>query len=295
MFKGSLVALVTPFDNDNCVNFRVLGQLVDFHLKNGTDGLVILGTTSESATLDFEEEARIAKFVIERVNKKIPVIVGSGSNNTQEAIWQSMRFEQMGADGLLVVTPYYNKCNEDGLYLHYQAIADAVKIPVILYNVPSRTGVNISFENLLKLKKIPNIIGIKEASGNIAYMTKVATILDDDFIMFSGNDDLVLVTLALGGSGVISVMANSYPKMVHEMCAAYFQGNEKRARELQLAYLDIIHNMFIEVNPIPVKNALNYQGFKVGKCRLPLGSLTSENENILRKSMEKMGYQKYEG
>jgi len=294
MFKGSYVALVTPFDEDNCVNFRVLGQLLDFHLRNKTDGLVILGTTSESATLSFEEEEMIAKFVVERVNKRIPVIIGSGSNNTKEAIWQSMRFEQMGADGLLVVTPYYNKCNDEGLYLHYKAISEAVNIPIILYNVPSRTGTSISITNLTRLKELDNIVGLKEASGDISYLTQAARLADDGFAIYSGNDDLILVALALGASGVISVVANSYPQVIHNLCNAYFEGRIKEAQSLQFAYLDLINLMFIEVNPIPIKNALNYQGFKVGACRLPLAELSENNQIQLRTRMDKVGYQTHE-
>ena len=286
MFKGSMVALVTPFNEDNTINYDVLDQLVDFHLNHKTDALVILGTTSESPVLSFDEEAIMVSRVIKRVNHQIPVIVGSGSNNTKEAVWQSQRFQELGADGLLVITPYYNKTNEQGMYMHFKTIADSVSIPIILYNVPSRTGCGISLSNVEKLSKIENIVGLKEASGNMSYAMSVAKFISDDFCLYSGNDDIVLPLLSIGGSGVISVFANVYPEVMHNMVQSYFNGDIETCRNLQLEYLDIIHNLFIEVNPIPVKEALNHVGFNVGHCRLPLFEMDPENKAKLHNSLD---------
>ena len=292
MFKGSMVALVTPFNQDNTIDYEALNNLVDFHLNHKTDALVLLGTTSESPVLSFDEEAIIVSRVVNRVNHRIPVIVGSGSNNTKEAVWQSQRFQELGADGLLVITPYYNKTNENGMYYHFKAIADSVNIPIILYNVPSRTGCSISVSNVEKLSKIENIVGLKEASGNMSYTTSVSKFISDDFSLYSGNDDIVLPILSLGGVGVISVFANVYPEIMHQLIQSYFDGDIETSRNLQLEYLDIIHNLFIEVNPIPVKEALNYLGFSVGECRLPLYEMDPQNKEQLHKSLDTKEFSK---
>ncbi len=273
MIKGSIVALVTPFNYDYSVNFEKLGELIEFHIEQKTDAILILGTTGESSVLTFDEEADIVKYTVAKANKRIPIIVGSGSNDTAIAIWQSQRFEKMGADGLLVITPYYNKTNEEGMYNHFKMIAQSVKCPIIVYNVPARTGCAISINVLKRLIQIENIKGIKEASGSIQYVTKVAKLLSDDFVMYSGNDDMVLPVLGLGGSGVISVAANIMPKTMHDMVETYLNGNIEESRRIQLDNLDIIDSLFYEVNPIPVKDAVNHLGLEVGPCRMPLGEM----------------------
>ena len=215
--RGSLVALVTPFNEDGSVNFEKLGELIDFHLENETDALVILGTTGESSTMSHEEDNAVCEYTVKRVVGRIPVICGSGSNDTRTMLEKSLAFERLGADGLIIITPYYNKANEEGIYRHFATVADAVKIPCILYNVPGRTGCSISEANVARLSKHPNIIGIKEASGNISYAAKIARYLSDDFVMYSGNDDMIVPMLALGASGVISVLANVAPRETHRM------------------------------------------------------------------------------
>ena len=221
--RGSLVALVTPFNEDGSVNFEKLGELIDFHLENETDALVILGTTGESSTMSHEEDNAVCEYTVKRVAGRIPVICGSGSNDTRTMLEKSLAFERLGADGLLIITPYYNKANEEGIYRHFATVADAVKIPCILYNVPGRTGCSISEANVARLSKHPNIIGIKEASGNISYAAKIARYLSDDFVMYSGNDDMIVPMLALGASGVISVLANVAPRETHRMVMDFLE------------------------------------------------------------------------
>lgn len=284
--RGSLVALVTPFHEDGSVNFEKLGELVDFHLANGTDALVILGTTGESATMSHEEDNAVCEYVVKRVNHRIPVICGSGSNDTRTMLEKSLSFERLGADGLLLITPYYNKTNEEGMYLHFATVADAVKIPCILYNVPSRTGCAISEANVARLARHPNIVGIKEASGNISYAAKIARHLSPDFVMYSGNDDMIVPMLSLGASGVISVLANIAPRETHRMVIDYLEGRTSAAREAQLRLLEVTNNLFIEVNPVPVKEALNLMGMEVGGYRLPLTRMTDAHRDALRRSMQ---------
>lgn len=284
--KGSYVALVTPFYEDGSINFDKLGELIDFHCNNKTDGLVILGTTAEAPTLTFEEEEQIVRYSIDRVNKRLPIIIGSGSNSTDTAVTYSKKYEQMGADGLLVITPYYNKTNEMGMIKHFEAVADSVNIPVILYNVPGRTGCSISYNVLKVLSKHPNIAGIKEASGNISFAAKVATLCNDNFVMMSGNDDQILPIMSLGGTGVISVWANIMPNAVHDLCQACLDNNYDLAREIQLKYLDVANDIFIETNPIPIKEAMNYLGYNVGPCRLPLYEMDENNKKILHKTID---------
>lgn len=286
--KGSFVALVTPFNNDGTINFDKLGELIEFHINNKTDGLVVLGTTAEAPTLTFDEEEEIVKFSVSKVNKRVPLIIGSGSNSTSTAITYSKKYEEMGADGLLVITPYYNKTNESGMIKHFTKIADAVSIPVILYNVPSRTGCAISIKALKVLSKHPNIKGIKEASGDISYVAKVAQLLDDDFVMLSGNDDMIVPIMSLGGTGVISVWANIMPQTVHNICENMLNGNYKEALKLQISNLEVANGLFIETNPIPVKEAMNYLGFNVGPCRLPLDEMNEDNKEQLHKILDKV-------
>ena len=287
--RGSLVALVTPFHEDGSVNFEKLGELIDFHLENETDALVILGTTGESSTMSHEEDNAVCEYTVKRVAGRIPVICGSGSNDTRTMLEKSLSFERLGADGLLIITPYYNKANEEGIYRHFATVADAVKIPCILYNVPGRTGCSISEANVARLSKHPNIIGIKEASGNISYAAKIARYLSDDFVMYSGNDDMIVPMLALGASGVISVLANVAPRETHRMVTDFLEGRVKEARDLQLKLLEVTNDLFIEVNPIPVKEALNLMGKDVGGYRLPLGPMTEAHRETLRRSMAAAG------
>ena len=287
--RGSLVALVTPFNDDGSVNFEKLGELIDFHLENETDALVILGTTGESSTMSHEEDNAVCEYTVKRVAGRIPVICGSGSNDTRTMLEKSLAFERLGADGLLIITPYYNKANEEGIYRHFATVADAVKIPCILYNVPGRTGCSISEANVARLSKHPNIIGIKEASGNISYAAKIARHLSDDFVMYSGNDDMIVPMLALGASGVISVLANVAPRETHRMVMDFLEGRVKESRDLQLKLLEVTNDLFIEVNPIPVKEALNLMGRDVGGYRLPLCPMTQAHRETLRRSMAAAG------
>ena len=288
LFTGSGVALITPFNNKNEINFEKLRELLEFHIANKTDAVIVTGTTGESSTMTDEEKLAVIKFSVETVNKRIPVIAGTGSNNTKHAVEMSIKAQELGADGLLVVTPYYNKGNENGIYNHYKLIAESVDIPVILYNVPGRTGVNLSINLLKKLAQIKNIIAIKEASGNISYAAEIAREVPE-LDIYSGNDDMTVPLLSLGGKGVISVSANIIPETVHNMTYAFFERDNDTARELQLKYNDLVNALFIEVNPVPVKEAMNFLGYNVGECRLPLGEMSEENKNTLHKIIEKHG------
>lgn len=289
MLKGSIVALVTPFHEDGTVNFEKLGELLDWQIENSTDGILILGTSGESSTMTHEEDDAVALYTIERVNHRVPVIVGAGSNCTQTAMEKSLKYQNMGADALLLISPYYNKANTQGMIRHFTTVADAVHIPIILYNVPGRTGCHIDEEAVKVLSQHPNICGIKEASGNISYATNIARYLSDDFVMYSGNDDMITSMMSLGASGVISVLANCLPQETHQIVQDYLDGNVKESLEKQLKYLDFIHALFMEVNPIPVKQALNYMGKEVGGYRLPLCEMDEENAKHLKAVMEDLG------
>lgn len=288
MIKGSIVALITPMNSDGSVNYEKLGELIEFHIANKTDGIVILGTTGEASTLEFEEEEKIVKFSIERANKRIPIIVGSGSNSTKTALEYSVKYADMGADALLVITPYYNKTNESGMIKHFTAIADASSKPIIMYNVPGRTGCSISVHAVEVLSKHPNIIGIKEASGDLTYAGKIAHCLNENFVMYSGNDDIVLPLMSLGAVGVISVWSNIMPKTVHDMCYNFMNGNFEAARQTQIKYLDLIHGLFLETNPIPVKAAMNYLGYNVGPLRMPLDEMSDGKFAQLKIALDEM-------
>jgi len=289
IIRGSLVALVTPFNADGSVNFDKLGELIDFHLAHKTDALVVLGTTGESATMSHEEDNAVCEFTVKRVAGRIPVIAGTGSNSTATMLEKSLACEKLGADGLLLITPYYNKTNEEGMYQHFVTVADAVKIPCILYNVPGRTGCAISPACVARLAKHPNIVGIKEASGNMSYAAKIAKLLSDDFVMYSGNDDMIVPMLSLGASGVISVLANVVPEETHNMVMDYLEGRTEAALKAQLEWLDVINDLFIEVNPIPVKEALNLMGMNVGSFRQPLAPLTEAHRAQLKASLVAAG------
>ncbi|MGM9946776.1 4-hydroxy-tetrahydrodipicolinate synthase [Floccifex sp.] len=287
--KGSIVALITPFKEDGSVNFEKLEELLEWHIANKTDGILVLGTTGESSTMTQEEDDQVVEFALRVVNHRVPVIVGAGSNSTAAMKERSIKYEKMGADQLLLISPYYNKTNEKGMIAHFTECADAVNIPIILYNVPGRTGCSIS-ENAIKvLSKHPNIIGIKEASGNISYATNIARYLSDDFVMYSGNDDMITTIMALGGSGVISVLADIAPEITHNIVQAWLDGKPEESLRLQLKYLDVIHALFCEVNPIPVKEALNMMGKNIGGYRLPLYEMEESNKKRLHDALEKAG------
>jgi len=287
MFKGSIVAIVTPFNEDFSVNYSKLEELLNWHVNSGTDGIVILGTTGEAPTLTKDEKLEVFRFTVEVINGRIPVIAGTGSNNTMETIEFSRQVETLGVDGLLVVTPYYNKANDQGFITHFTMIADSVTTPIIVYNVPGRTGCNLPVHVVKTISEHKNIVALKEASGDISYFAKVASVVSKDFLLFSGNDDLVVPTLSLGGTGVISVAANVIPKEFHQMVADWHNGETKKAMDAQLHYLELINNLFIETNPIPVKDMLNKMGKEVGGFRLPLCAPSVPVEKVLIEMVSK--------
>ena len=284
-FTGSGVAIITPFDG-NTTNYDALGELIDWQIEQGTDAIIICGTTGEASTMPDAEHLAAIEYTVERVAKRVPVIAGTGSNETAHAIELSKKAEELGADGLLQVTPYYNKTTQKGLIAHFGAIADAVNIPIILYNVPSRTGVNISIPVLKELAKRDNIVAIKEASGNISYTAQVAAEVPALYI-YSGNDDMIVPVMSLGGKGVISVLANVMPKETHELCKAYLDGECTKATKMQLDLLDLVNALFIEVNPIPVKTAINLMGKNGGNLRLPLVDMADDTLAKLKAVMAK--------
>lgn len=281
LFKGCGTAIATPF-NDTGVNITEFKKLIEFQLENKVDSLIVCGTTGEASTMTEEEKIEVINCAIKTSNKKIPIIVGTGSNNTKQAIENSKLAESLGADGLLVVTPYYNKATQKGLIDHYKAISESVSIPIILYNVPSRTGVNIIPQTCLELSKIPNIVAIKEASGNISQVAEIAKLCGNNLYIYSGNDDQIVPILSLGGIGVISVLSNIKPKLTHDIVQNFFDGNLSASLKLQLDNLPLIKLLFTEVNPIPIKSALNILGFDFGDPRLPLSPITKENFEILK-------------
>ena len=288
IFKGSGVALITPMDRNNNINYETLEKLIEFQINNSTDAIISCGTTGESSVLSSEERQKIIEFTIKKVNHRVPVIVGTGSNNTQTALEFSKQAEKLGADGLLIVTPYYNKCSQESLVSHYNYIADRVSTPIILYNVPSRTGVNIQPETYLKLSEHSNICATKEASGNLSNILKTKYLCGDNLDIYSGNDDQIVPVLSLGGIGVISVLANVCPKETHDIIYNYLNNNISISRDLQIRYTELIELLFSDVNPVPVKKALNLMGFDCGSCRLPLGELNSANTQKLQDSLQKL-------
>jgi 4-hydroxy-tetrahydrodipicolinate synthase len=281
IFQGSAVAIVTPFNEDG-VNFKELEVLLEWQVKEGTDAIVICGTTGEAPTMTEKEKKDTIKFTVDVINKRIPVIAGTGSNNTVSAISMSKYAEAVGVDGLLVVTPYYNKTTQKGLVKHFSAINDEVKTPIILYNVPGRTGVNIAPNTLVELSKLSNVVGIKEASGNISQIVQMKAFCRDYIDIYSGNDDQIVSIMALGGKGVISVLANIIPSKVHEIAEKCLNNNFKEALDIQLDTLALTNSLFIEINPIPVKTAMNLMGFEVGSLRLPLCEMDDKNEDLLK-------------
>lgn len=292
IFTGAGVALVTPFREDGSVNYDKLDELIDYHCENGTDSIIICGTTGESSTLSEEEHMECIKFAIERTKKRIPVIAGTGSNATYTTIDMSKEAVEYGADGLLLVTPYYNKATQEGLKQHYKAVAKEAKAPIIMYSVASRTGLNIAPETAASLvKEVDNIVAIKEASGNISQVAKIMNLTDGKVDLYSGNDDQIVPLLSLGGIGVISVLSNVAPKYTHDICAKYFEGDVKGACGMQLNAIPLIEQLFCEVNPIPVKKAVNLMGMECGGLRMPLTELSPEHEKTLAQAMREFGIQ----
>lgn len=289
VFTGMATALVTPMDDGGGIDYPALEKLLEFQIEQGADALVVMGTTGEASTLADKERKELAEFVIRRVDKRLPVILGTGSNDTQKSVRLSREAEQAGADGLLLVTPYYNKTSQEGLYRHFATIADQVSIPAILYNVPTRTGVNLCPETCRRLAGHPNICGLKEASGNISQVAKVAAMCGDALAIYSGNDDQILPVLALGGQGVISVLGNIMPRETAKLCRLYFEGRVGESTALQLELLELMNAMFWDVNPIPVKAALEIMGLCREDCRLPLVPLDAERKRELRELMESYG------
>lgn len=290
IFTGAGVAIVTPMNEDGSVNFESFRNLVEEQIAGGTDCIVVCGTTGEASTLTHEEHLECIRFVVEVVNKRIPVIAGTGSNCTSTAVYLSKKAEKYGVDGVLVVTPYYNKATQSGLVKHFTTIANAINVPVVLYNVPSRTGCNILPETVVKIiSAARNVVAIKEASGNISQVAKLARLTKGAIDIYSGNDDQIVPILSLGGKGVISVLSNIAPKQTHDIVAEYLNGNIEKARELQLEALDLCDALFCEVNPIPVKAALNLMGKNVGILRMPLTEMEEANKEKLKKAMKEYG------
>lgn len=285
IFKGCGTAIATPFTEDG-VNFEEFGKLLEEQIKQEVDAIIVCGTTGESATMTDKERKDTIKFAIDKVAKRAKVIAGTGSNNTRAAIELSKYAESVGADGILVVTPYYNKTTQTGLIEHYKAIAEAVTLPIIMYSVPSRTGVNINPETCVELSKIKNIVAIKEASGNLSQVAKIAALCRDNLDIYSGNDDQIVPILSLGGKGVISVLSNVMPRYTHDMTQKFFDGKIIEATQMQLDAIDLIDALFSEVNPIPVKYALNLMGYNYGKPRLPLVELSAKNQERMREAMK---------
>jgi len=290
IFTGAGVAIVTPFNEDGSVNYERFAELIEFQIANNTDAIIVCGTTGEASTLSHEEHLAVVEFCIKQVAGRIPVVAGTGSNCTETAVYLSTEAEKMGADGLLLVSPYYNKATQNGLYTHFKTIADSVKIPVILYNIQGRTGVNIAPETIARLwKDVDNIVGVKEASGNISQVAKIMALCDGQIDLYSGNDDQIVPILSLGGKGVISVLSNVAPQETHDICQLYFDGKVQESAKEQLRALPLCDALFCEVNPIPVKSGLNMMGMGAGPMRLPLTEMEDAHKEVLRKEMTAFG------
>ena len=290
IFTGAGVALIKPMNEDGSVNYEKLRELLEFHVANKTDAIIICGTTGEASTLSDEEHLECIRFACEVINKRIPVIAGTGSNCTQSAIELSKEAEKSGVDGLLLVTPYYNKATQNGLKAHYKAIAKEVNVPIILYNVPSRTGTRLAPQTVVDLcHEVPNIVGVKDATGDISEVAELMSLAKGTVDVYSGNDDQIVPVLSLGGKGVISVLSNILPKETHDMVASYLEGDVVKSCEMQLKYFDLVKALFCEVNPIPVKKALNLMGMEVGSLRLPLTEMEDANAKRLEEEMRKAG------
>ena len=290
VFTGAGVAIVTPMKANGEVNYEKFAELIEFQIEGGSDAIIVCGTTGEASTLSHEEHLDVVKYCIEKVAGRVPVIAGTGSNCTETAIYLSQEAEKYGADGVLVVSPYYNKATQNGLYAHFKAIAESISIPVILYNVPGRTGCNILPETVVRLcQDVPNIVGVKEASGNISQVAKLAALAKGSIDIYSGNDDQIVPVLSLGGKGVISVLSNVAPKQTHDICQKYFEGDVQGSLQIQLDAMELCDKLFIEVNPIPVKKALNLMGMEAGSLRMPLTEMEPSNAAKLEKAMRDFG------
>lgn len=290
IFKGAGVAIVTPMKANGEVNYEKFAALIEFQIENGTDAIIVCGTTGEASTLSHEEHLEVIKYCTEKVAGRVPVIAGTGSNSTETAIYLSTEAEKYGVDGLLLVSPYYNKATQNGLYTHFKTVADAVKLPIILYNVPSRTGCNILPDTIIRLvTEVENIVGVKEASSNISQIARLAAKAGGKVDIYSGNDDQIVPILSLGGIGVISVLSNVAPRQTHDICEKYFAGDVKGSMELQLKAMELCDALFCEVNPIPVKKALNLMGMEAGGLRLPLTEMEEANVKKLEKAMKDFG------
>ncbi|MEG0571279.1 MAG: 4-hydroxy-tetrahydrodipicolinate synthase [Oscillospiraceae bacterium] len=289
IFTGAGVAIVTPMNKDGSINYEQLGKNIDWQIQNHTDCIVICATTGESATMSDQEHIDCIDFTVKHTNGRVPVIAGAGSNDTAYAVEMSKEAKNLGADALLHVTPYYNKTSQRGLIAHFSTIAAATDLPIVLYNVPSRTGLNITVPTYLELSKIPTIVATKEASGNLSAIAQIKEAVGDNLDIYSGNDDQIVPILSLGGCGVISVLSNVMPRQTHDICELYFNGNVKKSSDLQLKLLSLINSLFIDVNPIPVKEAMNMMGQNAGECRLPLVSLSNNDRLVLENQMKLHG------
>lgn len=287
IFTGSAVAIITPMNPDESINYDKLGQLIDYQIENGTDAIVICGTTGESATMTDQEHVDCIEYAVKRTAGRVPVIAGAGSNHTSYAVWMSKEAKRVGADALLHVTPYYNKTSPLGLIRHFNVLADATDLPIVLYNVPSRTGVNLTPSICRELSKHPNIVGLKEASGNISQVAEIAQLCGDNLDLYSGNDDQIVPLLSLGAKGIISVLANIMPKQTHDICQLFFEGKVAQSRQLQLELLPLIHALFSDVNPIPIKEAVNLMGWNCGECRLPLVGMQPQTKEQLAEELKR--------
>ena len=290
LFKGAGVALITPFNEDLTVNYDMLGTLIERQIEGKTDAIIVCGTTGEPATMTEDEKLSVIKYTVEKAAGRIPVVAGTGGNSTQVVVDFSKKVQALGVDGLLVVTPFYNKATQNGLYVHYTEVSKAVSLPIIMYNVPSRTGCNILPETAVRLARdCENIVGIKEASGDISQVMKLAKLSKGILDIYSGNDDQIIPILSLGGVGVISVLSNVAPEETHDIVMEYLEGDRERALDIQLRYLDLINALFCEVNPIPVKGAMNIMGYNVGKLRLPLTELEESHKEYVKASLGEVG------
>lgn len=290
VFKGAGVAIITPFHQDGSVNYEKFAEQIEYQITNGTDAIIVCGTTGEASTLTHEEHLDVIRFCVKQTAGRIPVIAGTGSNCTETAIYLSQEAERAGVDGLLVVTPYYNKATQKGLYNHFKTIADSVKLPIILYNIPGRTGVNMTPETIVKLcKEVENIVGVKEATGNISQVAKIMSLADGCVDLYSGNDDQIVPLLSLGGLGVISVLSNVAPQQTHDICQKFFDGDTAGSCRMQLDAIPLIDALFCEVNPIPVKAAMNLQGREAGPMRMPLSEMEPEHVAVMEKVMKEYG------
>lgn len=285
IFQGAGVALVTPMKEDFSVNYQKLRELVSFQIEQGSQAIITCGTTGESCTLDHDEHCEVMRVTIDEAAGRVPVIAGTGSNDTRYCVSLSQQAEQMGADGLLLITPYYNKTSQRGLVEHFRTVAEAVSLPMIVYSLKSRTGLNVEPETCYELAKIKNVVGLKEANGDFSQNAKIRQLCGDDLALYSGNDDQIVPLLSLGGVGVISVVSNILPRETQEICSLYFAGRVEESMRLQLKLLDLINNLFIDVNPIPVKEAMNLMGLAVGDCRLPLYRMSDAAREQLRQSL----------